>query len=186
MIVRAFLMAEYIQANSGSGGNRDNTRARRLTPRYLASHSSCGGHLSYGVDDPYLWNTSGIANVRELQLMHEAGLDPLEVVRSATRNGALTLKRPDLGLIQTGYTADLIIVDGNPLDNLRYLYTFGALDMMNGEIVRRGGVRWTIKDGVVFDNAVLIDEVIRMVSESKKAWTGPVPGLFEPRFPAGH
>ncbi|MBW3535255.1 MAG: amidohydrolase family protein, partial [Gemmatimonadetes bacterium] len=140
-----------------------------------------GGRLSYAVDDPYLWNTTGIGNVRELQLMHEAGLDPLEVIRSATYNSARTLKRPDLGYIQTGYTADLAIVDGNPLENLRYLYAFGALIRTDeGEIVRRGGVRWTVKDGVVFDNRILIDEVLRMVEESKEGWTSPVEGLFEP------
>ena len=38
-----------------------------------------GGRLSYAADDPYIWSTSGIANVRELQLMHEAGLEPAEV-----------------------------------------------------------------------------------------------------------
>jgi hypothetical protein len=141
-----------------------------------------GGHLSYAVDDPYLWNTSGIANVRELQLMHEAGLDPLEVIRAATYNSAQTLRRPDLGLIQTGYTADLAIVDGNPLENLRYLYAFGALDMVGGNIVRRGGVRWTVKDGVVVDNAILMEEIVRMVAESKAGWTSPVPQLFDPIF----
>jgi hypothetical protein len=140
-----------------------------------------GGNLSYAVDDPYLWNTSGLGNVRELELMHEGGLEPLEVIRAATYNSALTLKRPDLGYIQTGYTADLAIVDGNPLENLRYLYTFGALDVDDdGVMVRRGGVRWTIKDGVVFDNGVLIQEVLRMVEESKEGWTNPVDGLFEP------
>jgi hypothetical protein len=141
-----------------------------------------GGHLSYAVDDPYLWNTSGIANVRELQLMHEAGLDPLDVIRSATRNSALTIRRPDLGLVQTGYTADLLLVDGNPLENLRFLYAFGALDMTDdGEIVRRGGVRWTIKDGVVFDNDMLIDDVLAVVAESKVGWTDPTEALFTPR-----
>ena len=140
-----------------------------------------GGHLSYGVDDPYLWNTSGIGNVRELQLMQEAGLEPLEVIRAATYNSARTLKRPDLGLVQTGYTADLAIVDGNPLENLRYLYAFGASAVDgDGQRVRRGGVRWTIKEGVVFDNAVLIGEVLRMVKESKEGWTNPIPGWFEP------
>lgn len=140
-----------------------------------------GGHLSYGVDDPYLWNTSGIGNVRELQLMHEAGLEPLEVIRAATYNSALTLKRPDLGFVQTGYTADLAIVNGNPLENLRYLYAFGAFAVDgDGQMVRRGGVRWTIKEGVVFDNAALISEVLRMVEESKEGWTNPVPGWFEP------
>ncbi len=160
--------------------------AYRKWQRLIYEFNHRGGHLSYAVDDPYLWNTSGLGNVRELQLMHEAGLDPAEVIRSATRNSAITLRREDLGLIQTGYTADLAIVDGNPLDNLRYLYPFGALDMtVDGDITRRGGVRWTVKDGVVFDNAVLIDEVIRMVAESKEGWTNPVPGLYEPRFRPG-
>lgn len=155
----------------------------RKWQRLIFEFHKRGGHLSYAVDDPYLWNTSGIANIRELQLMHEAGLDPLEVIRSATYNSALTLRRPDLGYIQTGYKADLAIVDGNPLENLRYLYAFGALDMEDdGEIVRRGGIRWTIKAGVVFDNAKLMEEVTRMVAESKKGWTSPVEKLFEPRF----
>ncbi len=133
------------------------------------------------MDDPYLWNTSGLGNVRELELMHEGGLEPLEVIRAATYNSALTLKRPDLGYIQTGYTADLAIVDGNPLENLRYLHTFGSPDVDDdGVMVRRGGVRWTIKDGIVFDNGVLIQEVLRMVEESKEGWTNPVDGLFEP------
>lgn len=140
-----------------------------------------GGLLAYAVDDPYLWNTTGIGNVRELQLMHEAGLEPREVLRAATYNSARTLGRPDLGLVQVGFTADLAIVAGNPLENLRYLYAFGALATGDdGAMVRRGGVRWTIKDGVVFDNRALIDEVLRMVAESKAGWTDPVAGLFEP------
>jgi Amidohydrolase family len=169
--------------------SRDETTwsdAYRKWERLIFEFQRRGGHLSYGVDDPYLWNTTGFGNVRELQLMEEAGLDPLEVIRAATRSSALTLRRPDLGLIQTGFTADLAIVDGNPLQNLRFLYAFGALDMdAEGEIVRRGGVRWTIKDGVVFDNPLLIQDVERMVAESKEGWTSPVKGLFEPRFGRG-
>ena len=145
-----------------------------------------GGHLSFAADDPYIWSTSGIANVRELQLMHEAGLEPLEVIRAATRSSALTLGRPDLGLVQTGYTADLVIVDGNPLENLRFLYAFGALDMdEDGSIAPRGGIRWTIKEGVVHDNAALMAEVLDMVAESKRGWSDPVAPLFEPRHRPG-
>lgn len=155
-------------------------RAFRKWQRLIFEFHRRGGHLSYGVDDPYIWNTSGIGNVRELQLMEEAGLDPLEVIRAATRSSAMTLRRPDLGLVQAGYTADLAIVDGNPLENLRYLYAFGALDRVDGRMVRRGGVRWTIKDGIVFDNATLIDEVMAMVAASKQGWTNPVKALFTP------
>ena len=138
-----------------------------------------GGVLGYAVDDPFTWNTSGIGNVRELQLMREAGLHPLEVLRAATRTSALILRRPDLGLVQTGYKADLAIVDGNPLHNLRFLYTFGALTMQDSEMVRRGGVRWTIKGGVVYDNVALMEEVVEIVAASKKNWKNPVTPLFE-------
>ncbi|MFK7829571.1 MAG: amidohydrolase family protein [Congregibacter sp.] len=141
-----------------------------------------GGHLGYASDDPYLWNTSGIGNVRELQLIHETGLNPLEVIRSATYNSAITLRRPDLGLVQTGYTADLLIVDGNPLDNLRFLYAFGAMDSADGRVVRRGGIRWTIKDGVVFDNKLLMEDVVEIVRKSKEGWTNPVSIQFDPMF----
>jgi hypothetical protein len=44
-------------------------------------------------------------------------------------------------MVPTGFTADLIIVDGNPHENLGYPYAFGALDMVDGKIVRRGGIR---------------------------------------------
>ena len=153
--------------------------------RLIREFQKKGGHLSYAADDPYLWNTSGIANVRELQLMRQAGLDPLEVIRAATRNSAVTLRRPDLGLLRTGYTADLLIVDGSPLHNLRYLYASGALERQDGQIKRTGGIRWTIKNGVVFDNARLIEQVMDMVAESKEGWTSPVDSLFTPRFKSG-
>jgi cytosine/adenosine deaminase-related metal-dependent hydrolase len=45
-------------------------------------------------------------------VIEKAQLHPLEVIRSATRNAALTLKRADLGLVQTGFKADLLLVDG--------------------------------------------------------------------------
>jgi len=176
--------AEYHAAHHWDWSSKDEQRwsdALRGWQDLIRAFHDRGGNLSYAVDDPYLWNTSGIGNVRELQLMHEAGLEPLEVIRAATYNSARTLKRPDLGLIQTGFTADLIVVDGNPLENLRFLYAFGALTLDDeGRMVRRGGVRWTIKDGVVFDNRILIDEVVRMVEESKRGWQSPVPAAFEP------
>jgi hypothetical protein len=137
-----------------------------------------GGTLGYAADDPFTWNTSGIGNVRELQLMRETGLNALEVIRAATRTSALILGQPELGLVQTGYKADLAIVSENPLENLRFLYTFGALTMEDGEIVRRGGVRYTVKGGVVYDNDALMAEVVTIVEESKKNWVNPVEALF--------
>lgn len=171
--------------NWTSGDERVWSLAYRKWQKLVFEFHERGGHLAYAADDPYLWNTSGIANVRELELMHEAGLSALEVIRAATRKSAVTLRREDLGLVQVGFVADLLVVDGNPLENLRLLYPFGALDRIDGEISRRGGIRWTIRAGVVFDNAVLVREVVETVAEAKSGWTDPVPLLFEPRFATG-
>ena len=54
------------------------------------------------------------------------------------------------------------------------------MDFRDNEITHRGGVRWTIKGGVVFDNQKLIEEVITVVKESKENWVNPVPKLFMP------
>ena len=62
--------------------------------------------------------------------------------------------------------ADLLIVDGNPAANLKYLYSFGDLTLdRSGQMIRTQGIVHTIKDGVVLNNAKLMEEVERMVRE---------------------
>ena len=56
------------------------------------------------------------------------------------------------------------------------------MDSADGRVVRRGGIRWTIKEGVVFDNRLLIEDVVEMVRESREGWSDPVAPLFEPMF----
>ena len=112
--------------------------------------------------------------------MKESGLHALEVIRSATRNSAITLRQPQLGLVQTGFIADLAIIDGNPLDNFHFLYAFGGIDFSEGAIKNKGGVRWTIKSGILFDNKQLVQEVLEEVKKSKENWVNPIKKLFEP------
>jgi len=131
-----------------------------------------GGRVAYGTDDNYIWATPGFSNVRELQLLRETGMHSLEVLKSATRNSAETLRQPLLGLVRPGYLADLVIVDGNPAYNLRFLYSFGALTMREGEMVRTRGIVHTIKDGIVIENDKMMEEVARMVAKSKEG-VGP-------------
>lgn len=134
-----------------------------------------GGRVAYGTDDSYIFATPGFSNVRELQLVRESGMHPLEVLKSATLNSAETLREPRLGLVHPGYKADLIVVDGNPAYNLRFLYSFGALRLdEDGKMIRTRGIVHTIKDGIVTDNARLMEEVERMVAKSKEG-VGPNP-----------
>ena len=128
-----------------------------------------GGRVAYGTDDNYQWSTGGFGNIRELQLVLESGMHPLEVLRSATYNSAQTILEPKLGLIQEGYVADLLLVDGSPAENFRYLYPFGAIRMTEArEMYRTQGIVHTIKDGVVINNDAVMEEVARIVAESKQ------------------
>ena len=128
-----------------------------------------GGRVAYGTDDNYIWATPGFSNVRELQLLRETGMHTLEVLKAATSNSAETLRQPDLGLVRPGYKADLVIVDGSPLYNLRFLYSFGALTLdEDGEMIRTNGIVHTIKDGIVIENEAMMQEVERMVADSKR------------------
>ena len=127
-----------------------------------------GGRVAYGTDDNYIWATPGFSNIRELQLLRETGLHTLEVLKAATLNSALTLRQPKLGLVRPGYLADLLIVDGNPAYNLRFMYSFGALTLdKEGKMFRTNGIVHTIKDGIVIENAKMMAEVERMVARSK-------------------
>jgi imidazolonepropionase-like amidohydrolase len=106
------------------------------------------------------------------------------VLKAATYNSAQTLREPNLGLVRPGYLADVILVDGNPVENFHHLYAFGALKRNErGELYRTRGVVHTIKDGVVIENANLMREVARMVEESKR---GSQPTIHEiPFLPGG-
>ena len=103
----------------------------------------------------------------------------LEVLKAATYNSAKTLRQGKLGLVRPGYVADLMIIDGSPLYNLRYMYSFGALTVdQDDKMFRKGGVVHTIKDGIVIENKKLIEEVEKIVAESKKE--GKVSAMEEP------
>ena len=78
-------------------------------------------------------------------------------------------RSPDFGLIRVGNLADLVIVPENPLHNLKVLYGTGTVRLdAAGKPVTVGGVKYTIKDGIVYDAKKLLDDVARMVEEAKQ------------------
>jgi len=128
-----------------------------------------GGIVGVGEDAGYIYMLYGFSLIRELELHQEAGFHPIDVIQHATGNNAKILgKEKELGRIRTGYLADLIIVDGNPLKNLKYLYPTGVTDFHKGKVVQRGGVQWTIKDGIVYHAPTMLADVKAMVTEAKK------------------
>jgi len=137
---------------------------------FVDEYKNRGGRVAAGSDAGFIYKVYGFAYIRELELLQEAGFHPLEVIRAATQAGAELLGRAEeLGTVQVGRKADLVLVPGNPLANLKLLYGTGhlKLDPETGELSRVGGVRWVIKDGIVYDARELLADVRRMVREQK-------------------
>ncbi len=63
----------------------------------------------------------------EMELMVEAGLTPMQVLTAATRNAAEFLGAKDLGTLERSKWADLIVLDRNPLDDIRNTRTIDAV-----------------------------------------------------------
>jgi imidazolonepropionase-like amidohydrolase len=81
--------------------------------------------------DPYHFH--GVTTLRELELLRDAGMPPMEVLDAATRVPARMLDLSDeIGTVELGKRADLIVVRGDPLSDLRALRT----------------IAWTIQGGV--------------------------------------
>ncbi|HBX71372.1 MAG TPA: amidohydrolase, partial [Halieaceae bacterium] len=103
-------------------------------------------------------------------LLQEAGFHPLEVIQSATLKGAELLGvDSDRGTVELGKRADLVIVDENPLANFKILYGTGhqRLNRERGAVELAGGIRYTIKDGIVFDARALLADVRELVAQRK-------------------
>jgi imidazolonepropionase-like amidohydrolase len=143
--------------------------------RLLNDYKKMGGRVTASADAAFIYNTYGFGNIHEMELLQEAGFHPLEVIQAATMNPALTLSEPkgkpiEFGVVRPGLLADLVIVDQNPLENLKVLYGTGALKLneKTGKTEWVGGVKWTIKDGIVYDAKKLLADVARMVEKQKQ------------------
>lgn len=140
--------------------------------KFLNDYKNAGGRVTTGSDSGFIYNLYGFGYIRELELLQEAGFHPLEVIRSATLYGAKELNKAsgkpiELGILREGYLADMVITTKNPLDNFKALYGTGAVRINDdtGEIERVKAIKYTIKDGIVYDSQKLLQEVRDMVDE---------------------
>lgn len=145
----------------------------QLWMTFINEYKNRGGRVTAGSDSGFIYQLYGFGFIRELELLREAGFHPLEVIMSATLNGAEALGADDkLGSIEVGKYADFVILEENPLQNLKVLYGTGALRLDdNNEVTRVGGVKYTIKDGIIYDAKKLLADVKRMVDAKKNGMT---------------
>lgn len=148
----------------------------RLWMTFLDDYKNHGGKVTLGSDSGYIWKLYGFGYIREMELLQEAGFSPLEVLRSATILGAEVLGMDDqIGSIRPGKLADLVVTEHNPLENFKVLYGTGHFRLGDDDRpIRVGGVRYTIKDGIVYDAGELLQDVREMVLKAReKEGAGP-------------
>lgn len=141
----------------------------RLWMQFVNEYKNRGGRVCVGTDAGFIYQIYGFSYPREMELFREAGFHPLEVIRSATLYAAQALGiEKEIGSVEVGKLADLVIIDENPLANLQVLYGTGAVHLNEkNEVVRKGGVVYTIKDGIIYDAKKLLGDVKKMVAEEK-------------------
>jgi imidazolonepropionase-like amidohydrolase len=98
-----------------------------------------GVNILSGTDIPNFDLVPGASLHHELELLVEAGIPPLEVIKIATRNGAQALGiEEEVGTIEPGKQADMIVLSENPLDNISNTKKIEAV-INNGHLIDRVG-----------------------------------------------
>lgn len=150
-------------------------RFYRVWMDFIDDYKDAGGRVTVSADAAFIYNQYGFGFIEEMELVQEAGLTPLEVIRSATMHPAEALFEPkgetiQFGVVRPGLLADLVIIDENPLHNLKVLYGTGAVKLNDetGKPERVGGVKYTIKDGIVYDAKQLLRDIEEMVNAQKR------------------
>ena len=96
------------------------TRQYSLYQQIVRRMQDDGVSLLAGTDTGDPWSYPGLELHEELELLVKAGLTPLAALRTATTNAARFLEADDsLGRIAPGFVADMVLLDGNPLDDIR-------------------------------------------------------------------
>ncbi|MGE0360609.1 MAG: amidohydrolase family protein [Vicinamibacterales bacterium] len=106
--------AEVAKLQAGATDRPQAHATWSIQGRNLKRMSDAGMTITVGTDG----NTAWAPHV-EMEDMVAAGMTPSQVIVAATRNGAAFLRMADTGTIATGKNADLLVLDANPLDDIR-------------------------------------------------------------------
>jgi imidazolonepropionase-like amidohydrolase len=123
--------AMYLQHREGEEEVNSNKQFKRLWPKALQLVKMLYDRdvlIMAGSDIPNFGLVPGISLHDELELLVDAGIPPLEVIKIGTKNGAEALGiLADVGTIEAGKQADMIILDANPISNIRNIGAIGGV-----------------------------------------------------------
>ena len=116
------------QNNPADDGMAEIVERRRI----LKALRDAGAKIAFGTDSPQLFSVPGFSIHREMQSMLQAGMTPFEILASGTRNvGRYYGKENEFGTVAAGRRADLVLLDANPLTDVRN-FSRRAGVMVNG------------------------------------------------------
>nr|WP_276517613.1 amidohydrolase family protein [Psychrobacillus psychrodurans] len=119
-------------------------RQATMNKTIAKAYYDLGGQVVAGTDTPAgIFTIPGMALHRELELFVQAGITEIDALRAATINAAKALKRPDLGVIIEGAIADIVILNDNPLENIKHTQV----------------INMVIKGGRVYTQKELFEEI---------------------------
>jgi imidazolonepropionase-like amidohydrolase len=105
--------AQFAELQKGNTNRPDAQTFHAIQARNLAKMNAAGVRIVVGTDG----NTPWAPHV-EMEDMAKAGMTPMQVITAATRNGAAFLKLTDVGTIEANKSADFLVLDANPLDDI--------------------------------------------------------------------
>ena len=112
--LRASLAAEEFAKLEAANTDRPKAQASYgIQARNLAKLNAAGVRITLGTDGNRPWGPH-----EEMLDMVAAGMTPMQVIVAATRNSAELLRLTDTGTLQAGKSADFIVLDANPLDDI--------------------------------------------------------------------
>ena len=140
----------------------------RIWMSALRAFERVGGTIGCGDDAGFIYQLYGYGLIREMELHQEAGFNPLKVIQHCTGNNARILGQEDkLGRVRAGWLADLIVVDGNPVEDMKVLFAGGTTAIRDGKETRTLGPEWVIKDGIPYNGPQLLREVKAVVDKAR-------------------
>lgn len=124
-----------LPAWAAGGGEPPPNRQLEQGLENLREVAGAGVTVATGTDAGNPGTAHGASIVREMELMARAGMSPMEVLVASTRSGARAMGRGgDLGTIQPGRTADLVVLTENPLEDVRHVGSVRTV-VKGGEVV---------------------------------------------------
>jgi imidazolonepropionase-like amidohydrolase len=107
-----------------------------IQARNLAKLNAAGVRITLGTDGNRPWGPH-----EEMLDMVLAGMTPMQVIVAATRNSAEFLRMSDAGTLQAGKSADFIVLDANPLDDIINTRRISAVILRGATVDRAQPVR---------------------------------------------